>query len=75
MSSMAITEKEAKRYKEYLEGLISQVQIHLAEIDIIMKQSESNKRGKQIAYSCNKLELSKDRAKHFGLGLDLTKKK
>ena len=72
---MAITEKEAKNYKEYLQGLVSQVEVHLAEIDDIMKFQESNKRGKLVARSCNNLELSKDRAKHFGLGLDLTKLK
>ena len=71
---MAITEKEAKNYKEYLGGLVSQVEVHLAEIDDIMKFQESNRRGKLVARSCNNLELSKDRAKHFGLGLDLTKK-
>ena len=70
---MAITEKEAKNYKEYLQGLVSQVEVHLAEIDDIMKFQESNKRGKLIARSCNNLELFKDRAKHFGLGLSLKK--
>jgi hypothetical protein len=70
---MAITEKEAKNYKKYLKELVLQAGVHLEEIDRIMKLSSDNERGKLIAKSCNELEFTKDRAKHFGLGLSLKK--
>ncbi|KKN72920.1 hypothetical protein LCGC14_0406240 [marine sediment metagenome] len=63
-----------KRYKKYLKDLITQVEIHLTDIDKIMKLPESNKRGQLIAKSCNNLDLVKDMARHFGLGLPFKKK-
>ena len=61
--------------KKYLKELVSQVELHLAEIDKIMKLPESGRRGELIGYTCNNLNLVKDRAKRFGLGLDFNGKK
>ena len=61
--------------KKYLKILVTQVELHLAEIDKIMELPESNKRGELIAHTCNNLNLVKDRAKRFGLGLDFNGKK
>ena len=55
--------------KKYLKQLVSQVELHLKEIDKIMKLPESNKRGRLIAQTCNNLDLIKDMAKRFGLGI------
>lgn len=61
--------------KKYLKELVAQVERHLLEIDKIMKLPESNKRGELIAQSCNNLNLKKDLAKRYGLGLDFKGKK
>ena len=63
-----------REFKRYLKSLVTQVESHLEEIDKIMKLSDSHKRGGLIAHSCNNLDLVKDMAKHFGLGLPLKKK-
>jgi len=55
-------------YKKHLTTLVTQVEMHLAEIDKIMAIGESGHRGKKIAQSCNNLEMVKDTAKRFGLG-------
>ena len=60
-----------QEYKKYLKNLVKQVELHLAEIDRIMKLPNSSQRGQLIAQSCNNLELIKDTAKHFGLGMKL----
>jgi hypothetical protein len=61
--------------KKYLKELVAQVETHLSEIDRIMKLPEGSKRGELIALSCNNLNLTKDVAKRFGLGLDFNGKK
>lgn len=61
--------------KKYLKQLVAQVELHLAEIDKIMKLPESNRRGQLVAHSCNNLNITKDVAKRFGLGLDFKGKK
>ena len=66
--------KEERELKKYLKSLIAQVELHLAEIDKIMKLPESDKRGKLIAQTCNNLDLIKDIAKRFGLGVNFNGK-
>ncbi|KKM21445.1 hypothetical protein LCGC14_1635280 [marine sediment metagenome] len=61
--------------KKYLGELVSHVERHLSEIDRIMKLPESDKRGGLIAQTCNNLNMTKDIAKRFGLGLDFNGKK
>jgi len=61
--------------KKYLKDLVKQVETHLAEIDKIMKLPEGGKRGGLIAQSCNNLNLTKDIAKRYGLGLDFNGRK
>ena len=56
--------------RKYLKHLVTQVELHLADIDKIMKLSESKKRGELIAQTCNNLNIIKDIAKRFGLGFD-----
>ena len=70
---MSHTEKEAKKYKEYLKELVSQVEQYVSELDGIMDAPASYDRGVKMATALNKLNYSKDRAKHFGLGLSLKK--
>lgn len=61
--------------KKYLKELVAQVELHLTEIDKIMKLSEGHKRGELIAQSCNNLNLKKDIAKRYGLRLDFNGKR
>lgn len=63
-----------KELKKYLKELVLQVETHLAELDKIMKPPEGNKRGELIALTCNNLDLKKDIAKRYGLGLNFNGK-
>lgn len=49
------------------------IQLHLREIDRIMKMKESFERGKLIAQSCNRLDMAHDSILHFGLGYSFDK--
>ena len=59
--------------RSYLRDLVTAVEGHILALDREMKPNVSTvDRGKRIAALINHLELSKDRAKHFGLKEPLT---
>jgi len=57
--------------KKYLKQLVLACETAIDQLDIEMKKPASNERGKRIAVITNYLDLQKDQAKHFGLGLPL----
>jgi hypothetical protein len=62
--------REARNLRKHLRSLTMQVMAIVARMDRIMKQPESNLRGKQIAEAMNALEMSNDSARYFGLDID-----
>lgn len=62
--------REAKRYKKALKDLSDAAWTALRAIDRIMKEPESNRRGKMIAEAMNGLEFANDRARYSYLGVD-----
>ncbi len=67
-------DKQAREYKKYLTSLVKGVEQYLEFLDKAMLQPESFERGKRIAHLTNQLNMCKDLAKRFGLGLSLKRK-
>lgn len=59
--------------KKAILEITNAIQIHLREVDRIMKMKETFERGKLIAQSCNKLDMAHDAMLHFELGYSLNK--
>ena len=57
--------------KKYLKLLVTACECVLKELDRTMKTPTDSRRGQRIAQISNYLEMHKDQAKHFGLGLPL----
>lgn len=55
--------------RRYLRELVQVSEDVLTAIDKIMQEPSDAKRGARIAAACNALELQKDIAKRFGLGV------
>ena len=60
---------ECRDCRKYLRQLVTTVESTLAWIDDEMKKPSNVERGKRIAAYCNNLEMQKDLAKRFGLGV------
>jgi len=67
--------KIARQLKKDLQDLVKAVEISISLIDAEMGKTSSCERGKRIAKIINDLEMEKDLAKHFGLGIEFKKKK
>ena len=65
-----MTPRELRDQQRHFKILGTQVISFLAQMDLLMKQRESNDRGKAIAALCNALELANDAALRFGLNLE-----
>ena len=74
MSDKMKLPKEEREIKRCLLDLVTTVERYLTHLDKEMKQPSALERGQRIADLSNKLELSKDLAKRFGLGITLSKK-
>jgi hypothetical protein len=61
--------------KKHLTEMVAATEIFISNIDTLMKQPSTPDRGKTIADQCNKMEMIKDCAKHFGLGIPFKDKK
>jgi hypothetical protein len=64
-------EKDARHYKKYLRELTLATEQYIDQLDEVMKGPSTPERGKKIAHLTNALNMAKDQAKHFGLGLSL----
>jgi hypothetical protein len=67
--------RDARRYKQYLRSLADATEAFLTRLDVLMRQPSTVERGREIARLCNALEMEKDRAWHFGLGLPFKRKR
>jgi len=63
-------QREVRKLKKHLKDLTGAVMGAIARIDALMKQPDSNLRGKQIAEVTNALEMTNDGARYFGLGVN-----
>ncbi|MBA7559109.1 hypothetical protein ES708_00722 [subsurface metagenome] len=70
-----IDQKDAIRYKKHLRNLTVSVALGISLIDEEMEKPSNPDRGQRIATIANALEMQNDQAWHFGLGLNLKKKK
>ena len=67
---MDAKEREAKKVKGHLKTLVEEVTAFLSQIDAAMKGPAITERGQTVARLCNDLDVAKDRARFFGLGID-----
>lgn len=67
--------KVLRHFRKHLTELINATSLALNQLDALMKQPSTYERGQNIAKVLNNLDLANDRAKHFGLGLDLRNRK
>lgn len=63
-------DKEARQYHKALKDLSLSCTAFLRQLDQVMKEPESSKRGELIAKLSNALEYANDRARYFSLGVD-----
>lgn len=70
---MTAAETEARNLRRALKSLTADVRAALRALDDVMRQPESEGRGKAIAAISNALEMSNDRARYFALGEDYRK--
>ena len=64
---MSPEQREIRKLRRELKGLISATTTALKFLDVEMRQPSTHERGKRIARLCNFLEMAKDSARHFGL--------
>lgn len=64
-----MAEKTERELEKGLKDLTQGVAYFLAAVDYLMKQSESETRGKAIARLCNELDIANDSAMRFTLGM------
>jgi hypothetical protein len=63
--------KAERNLRKYLTALVETVEQYVRAIDAEMRGPSTVERGSRIARLTNALEMQKDSAKHFGLGIDL----
>ena len=63
--------REAREYRKHLATLTVAVLAYLSRLDTAMKAPASHARDQEIARLANALEMANDKARHFGLGIDL----
>ena len=61
-------QRKLRELRRYLRDLTRDVGMCLAAIDTEMAKPSTPERGSRIATICNRLNLSNDMAKRFGLG-------
>lgn len=61
--------RQYRDVRKYLVSLVCVCEEVLRHLDAEMKKPSTVERGKRIAKICNHLELHKDLAKRFGLGV------
>jgi hypothetical protein len=64
-----MTPREIREQQRHFKILGTQIIAFLAQIERLMLEPESRKRGEAIAVMCNALEMANDSAMRFGLGL------
>jgi hypothetical protein len=64
------TEEELKRLKGAFAQFVYDVGVFLRQLDNAMKLPSNAERGKQIAELANRLEMSRDGARYFSLGVN-----
>ena len=64
-----------RELKRYLTELVTCAETFSKNMDTIMKSPSTLERGRAIARQCNALDYTKDRAKHFGLGIPFKNQK
>jgi hypothetical protein len=62
--------RECRRLKKYLKELIYASEECIKALDRTVKLPAGYERGKIIARICGYLEMAKDQARYFGLGID-----
>lgn len=67
-------DKQAREYKKHLTNLVKAAELYITRLDKVMKHPIGHMRGQGIARLTNDLNMAKDLAKHFGLGISLKKK-
>ena len=72
---MMKTSKAERELRKHLRDLITTCEATIAALDTEMKKPSDVNRGKRIAALCNALEMQKDVAKHFGLGIPFKKRR
>ena len=70
---MGTDKAEVRSLKRSLRDLANTTEQFLDQLDVLMRQPSTVERGRHVAKLCNVLEMEKDKAKHFGLGLPLKK--
>lgn len=64
---------DLRRRMRLIRDLVETAEAVITALDLEMQKPSDVERGRRVALICNTLELAKDRAKHFGLGLSLDK--
>lgn len=67
---MTDAERDARKYKKALMGLVANVRLALDAIDAEMKNRESPERGKRIAKICNALDMANDSVRYSVLDVN-----
>jgi len=60
--------REVRLLRKHLRLLCDRVRACVRSLDLEMEMPPSESRGKRIAAISNELEMSRDEARHFGLG-------
>ena len=61
--------KKARHYKKALKDLIEVLEANIRHFDSVAKEPSSPQKGERLAAVMNNIELQKDLAKRFGLGI------
>ena len=64
---------KSKEYK-YLKDLVVSLEHYIKNMDTIMELPSTSDRGKKIAEQLNSIDMQKDIAKRYGLGMSLKRK-
>jgi hypothetical protein len=65
--------REYRTLKKYCEGLSAAVDLHIIEVDRIMKQREGFDRGKAMGAAVVRLEFALHQLQHFGMDMPFDK--
>lgn len=63
-------QRDACDLRKHLAHLTIAARQHLIAMDVVMKESSTEARGREVARLANLLEMANDRARFFGLGID-----
>ena len=66
-------QKKIRELRRHLKNLVMSVTGYLRQLDVAMKEPATVDRGRKIAQLSNALDMAKDEAAHFGLGIPLNK--